>query len=208
MRRRHFIASAGLGAAAALGGCLGSQEAPPPRKSSVVSEFETNDGSLVVDLADNTWVMSRYEGTQQSLDDLNPVGVAAAAKGGRGGGGRGASGRGSGGYASAPRTTHGHAWYHGGDYADDWYEDHRGDGTRYPVTVAALGIAYLGGTARFRDDAPGPGPVPWDERYPNPEDAVEYDLSNGSDAGWYRVGAKIVGTETSHDFRWESFDLK
>nr|WP_058826569.1 hypothetical protein [Haloferax sp. Q22] len=62
MKRRTFLRLTGLGAAGGLAGCLGSNS-PPPRKSSVVSDFEASDGSLVVDLADQTWVMSRYEAT-------------------------------------------------------------------------------------------------------------------------------------------------
>ena len=208
MRRRQFVAAAGLGALTALGGCLGDQS-PPPRKSNVIAGFETTDGTLAIDVANDTWVVSRYEPNQQSLGRLNPVGVAAAAKGGGGGGGRGATGRGSGGYSSAPRTRHGYAWYHGGDYADDWYENHRDEVTRYDVGVAALGVAYLGSTAEMRDDPPGPGAVPWDETFRDPADTVRYDLTNGGrDAGWYRVGAHLVGADVNHDFRWASYDLE
>ncbi|MFC6825088.1 hypothetical protein [Halopelagius fulvigenes] len=209
MRRRQFIVGSGLGALVALSGCLGSKS-PPPRKSNVISNFEVSDTSLVIDSADNTWVMSRYEDTQQqSLGGLNPVGVASAKGKSGGGGGRGASGRGSGGYSSAPRTKHGYAWYHGGDYADDWYENHGDEVSRFPVGIAALGVAYLGSTSQFRDDAPGPGAVPWDKTFQNPDDTVKYDITNGrADEGWYRVGAKIVGTENDHSFRWESYDLE
>ncbi|SFK64069.1 hypothetical protein SAMN04487950_0330 [Halogranum rubrum] len=208
MRRRTFIAASGFGALTALGGCLGNSS-PPPRKSSVVSEFEMADGSLTVDLADDTWVVSRYEANQQSLASVNPVGVASAKGKGGGGGGRGATGRGSGGYASAPRTRYGHAWYHGGDYADDWYEDHADDVSRYGVGVAALGVAYLGSTSQMEDDAPDAGPVPWDETFQNPNDTVQYDVAEQSTGdGWYRVGAHIVGDSVDHDFRWECFDLE
>ena len=208
MRRRQFIVASGLGALTALAGCSGNQS-PPPRKSSVISEFEITDGALAIDIADNTWVMSRYEDTQQSLGRLNPIGVASAQKGRGGSGGRGASGRGSGGYSSAPRTTHGYAWYHGGDYADDWYENHSDDVTRYGVGVAALGIAYLGSTTQMRDNAPDAGAVPWDETFRDPNDTVQYDITDdGRDAGWYRVGANIVGSETGHDFRWACYDLE
>lgn len=206
MRRRTFIAAAGLGAVGALGGCLGNSS-PPPRKSSVVSEFETADSTLSIDLASDTWVMSRYEPNQQSLDGLNPVGVASAKGKSGSGGGRGATGRATGGYSSAPRTGHGYAWYHGGDYADDWYEDHGDEVRRYGVTVAALGVAYLGSTAQMRDDAPDAGPVPWDEEFRTPNGTVEYDLASANGDGWYRVGANVVG-ENGHDFRWECYDLE
>ena len=208
MRRRQFIVGAGLGAITALGGCLGSQS-PPPRKSSVVSDFEMSDSSLVVDIADNTWVMSRFEDTRQSLGGLNPVGIASAKGKSGGGGGRGATGRGTGGYSSAPRTRYGYAWYHGGDYADDWYENHGDEVTRYPVEIAAIGVAYLGTTSQFRDNAPGAGAVTWDKTFRDPADTVEYDVTNGrADEGWYRVGAQVIGANTDHNFRWESFDLE
>ena len=210
MRRRQFIVATGLGAVTALGGCLGSKS-PPPRKSSVVSDLEVSDGTLVVDLADNKWVMSRYDGSQQSPATVSPVGIASAKGSSGGGGGRGATGRGTGGYTSAPHTSHGHAWYHGGDYADDWYEDHEEEVTQYPVTVAALGIAYLGSTDQMQDEAPDAGTVPWDETFQNPSGTVMYDITNRpefSQAGWYRVGANIVGGDSNHDFRWECYDLE
>ncbi|ELZ80249.1 hypothetical protein C453_19265 [Haloferax elongans ATCC BAA-1513] len=209
MRRRKFLHASGLAALGALAGCIGSKS-PPPRRSSVVSDFEMNNGKLVIDLADETWVTSRYEPNQQSLSGVSPIGVASA-KGKGGGGGRGATGRGSGGYSTAPRTVHGHAWYHGGDYADDWYEDNRGKFDRYKVGIAALGIAYLGGTSQMRDDTPDAGPVPWDETIQNPDETVTYDITDRSEFrrdGWYRVGANIVGDNVNHDFRWECFDLE
>ncbi|ELZ96218.1 hypothetical protein [Haloferax sulfurifontis] len=219
MKRRTFLQLTGLGAVGGLAGCLGSNS-PPPRKSSVVSDFEASDGSLVVDLADQTWVMSRYEAADQSslsgfdpqsLAAFSPVGVASAKGKSGGGGGRGATGRGTGGYASAPRTVHGHAWYHGGDYADDWYENNANQVSRFPVGVAALGVAYLGSTAAMRDDAPDAGPVPWDREIQDPNDTVEYDIDDDSQLGqdgWYRVGAHVVGDDVNHDFRWECYDLE
>ncbi|AFK20841.1 hypothetical protein E6P09_18365 (plasmid) [Haloferax mediterranei ATCC 33500] len=209
MRRRKFLYASGLGALGALSGCLGSQS-PPPRKSNVVTDFQMSDGSLVIDLADKTWVMSRYAPTQQSISGVSPIGVASA-KGKGGGGGRGATGRGSGGYSSAPKTKHGHAWFHGGDYADDWYEDNADEVSRYSVGIATLGIAYLGSTDSMKDDAPDSGPVPWDKEFKNPDDTVTYDLTNQSEFrrdGWYRVGAHVVGSDVNHDFRWECYDLE
>ncbi|MFH5801483.1 hypothetical protein [Haladaptatus sp. CMAA 1911] len=209
MRRRQFLLASGIGAVTALSGCLGSESSPPPRKSNVVTDFEMNDGSLVIDLANSPWVMSRYSGNSGSAGWLSPVGVANAKGKSGGGGGKGASGRGTGGYAKAPRTHHGYAWYHGGDYADDWYEDHGDDVTKYRTTIAALGIAYLGGASRMNDDAPGAGPVPWDEKYGNPKDTVEYDIADrggNPKSGWYRVGVNLAND--NHDFRWECFDLE
>ena len=211
MRRREFIAGTGLAAASALAGCTGSKS-PPPRKSNVIETVEITDGDLRIATEDDTWVMSRYDSGdgQQALADpgavgsLSPVG-AASAKGKGGGGGRGATGRGSGGYSTAPRTHHGRAWYHGGDYADDWYEDHDDEVRKYGVAVAALGVAYLGTNARFQDDRPGAGRVPWDETFSNPGDAETYSIDR---QGWYRVGAHVEGEDVNHDFRWESVDLE
>ncbi|MFC4551338.1 MULTISPECIES: hypothetical protein [Halorussus] len=210
MRRREFLLASGLAAATALAGCSGNA-APPPRKSNVVSNVETTDTALRIDLADQAWVMSRYDGGgSQSLADpddvggFGPVGVAGA-KGKGGGGGRGATGRGTGGYSKAPRTHHGRAWFHGGGYADDWYENHSDEVSKYPVAVAALGVAYLGSSFAFQDDKPGPGPVNWDEVYRNPDDAVKHPISQD---GWYRVGTRIEGEKSGHDFRWESIDLE
>lgn len=208
MRRRQFIVTSGLAAVAALSGCLGNNS-PPPRKSNVVSDFAIRDGSLVVDLADDTWITSRYDSGGGSSANLNPIGVASA-KGKGNGGGRGATGRGTGGYSSAPRTRHGYAWYHGGDYADDWYEDHGDEVTRYGAVVTLLGVAYLGSNSQMQDEAPGPGPVPWDETIDDPGDTVEYRIDardSFSQDGWYRVGANVVGTDVDHDFRWECYDL-
>lgn len=208
MRRRQFIIAAGMGAVSTFSGCLGSN-APPPRKSNVVTDCTIQNGKLVVSLADDTWVMSRYDGNQQSLG-VNPIGVAEA-KGKGGGGGRGATGRGTGGYSKAPRTRHGFAWYHGGDYTDDWYENHDDEVKKYGVTVAAVGIAYLGRTEEMQEEAPDAGPVPWDKQVREVDDTVKYDVSNRNNfrqEGWYRVGAHVVGENVNHDFRWESYDLE
>jgi hypothetical protein len=218
MRRREFIAGTGLVAASALAGCTGSSS-PPPRKSNVFQNIRATDGKLKVNLEDNTWVKSRYDGGGQnaladpdevgglaSLDKvggLSPVG-GARAKGKGGAGGRGATGRANGGYGSAPKTHHGRAWWHGGAYADDWYDDHDDEISRYGVAVSAIGIAYLGSEFEMEDDAPGAGPVPWDCRVNNPDDTEACTI--GTD-GWYRVGAELRG-QNGHDFDWECVDLK
>jgi hypothetical protein len=213
MRRRQFIVGTGLAAASALAGCTGGDQSPPPRKSNVIETVDVSDGALSIDVDGDTWVVSRYDSTddgQQALADpdsvgaLSPVG-AASAKGKGGGGGRGATGRGTGGYSSAPRTHHGRAWYHGGDYADDWYENHGDEVQKYGVVVAALGVAYLGSDAQFQSDKPGPGRVPWDETFSNPSDAETYSIDR---QGWYRVGAHIRGEDVNHDFRWEAVDVE
>lgn len=210
MRRRKFLLGTGVAAATALAGCTGSSS-PPPRKSNVISGIDAQNNNIQIDIADNTWVQSRYDaGGSQALADpddvggLSPVGKASA-KGKGGGGGRGATGRGSGGYSSAPKTTHGRAWFHGGAYTDDWYDDHEDEVTRYSVAIAALGVAYLGSNAQFQDDKPGAGDVPWDEVYRDPDDAVEYPIDR---QGWYRVGANIRGQQSNHDFRWEAVDFQ
>lgn len=215
MYRRRFIAAAGLTAATALSGCLfGRDEAPPPRKSNVFERIEARDSTLRIDIADDPWVLSRYESSADvrvpgSLGSrgqrFNPAGVAEAKGGIFGSGGRGATGRAAGGYSSAPKTTHGWAWWHWGDYADDWYEDHRDEIERYGVTVAAIGVAYFGSTSEYRDNRPGAGPVAWNETYESPTDLVEHSIEI---PGWYRVGGHIVGETVDHDFRWEAVDFE
>ncbi|WP_276302455.1 hypothetical protein [Halorussus lipolyticus] len=212
MRRREFIAGTGLAAVSALAGCSGSSS-PPPRKSNVFEQIRATDGKLKISLEGNTWVKSRYDGggqndladpeTDGGLADLSPVG-SARAKGKGGAGGRGATGRADGGYSSAPKTGHGRAWWHGGAYADDWYDDHEDEVSRYGVGVATLGVAYLGSDFEMEDDAPGAGPVPWDCRTNDPDgtEACQIDTD-----GWYRVGAELRG-QNGHDFDWECVDLK
>lgn len=205
MHRRRFIATVGLTAGTALTGCL-SDSAPPPRKSKVLERLEARSGTLRIDIADNPWVLSRYEadGSGSRSLQFDPVGVAAA-KGGGSGGGRGAAGRGSGGYSSAPRTHHGWAWWHGGDYTDDWYEDHADEIEKYAVTIAAVGVAHLGSTGRYRDNRPGAGKINWDQRYDSPNDLIEHSIG---EFGWYRVGVHITGETVNHDFRWEAVDFE
>jgi hypothetical protein len=212
MRRRRFIAAVGLTAATTLAGCL-SDSAPPPRKSKVLEQLKARNSMLRIDTADDPWVLSRDESNgdlrapsglgSQSLQ-IDPVGVAAA-KGGGSGGGRGAAGRASGGYSSAPKTRHGWAWWHGGDYTDEWYEEHADAVEKYGVTIAAIGVAYLGSTDEYRDDRPGAGPVPWDQKYENPSDFIEHPIR---EAGWHRVGVHIVDDTNNRDFRWEAVDFE
>ncbi|UPV76611.1 hypothetical protein M0R89_18940 (plasmid) [Halorussus limi] len=208
MRRREFIAGTGIFAASALAGCAGSKS-PPPRKSNVFETIEARDGKIQVALEDDTWVKSRYDGgSQNALPDpdevggLNPVGSVRAM--GKGGGGRGATGRATGGYSSAPKTHHGRAWWHGGNYAVNWYDNHQDAVTKYGVGVSAFGVASLGSSSEMEDNAPGAGPVPWDCRVSNPNDtetcAVERE-------GWYRVGAELRG-KNGHDFDWECVDFE
>lgn len=161
------------------------------------------DATLYVDLAEDTYVESRqdFDGAQ-SRNEF----VILQAKGG-GGGGRGFTGRGTGAYENAPRRN-GWAIYHGGDYTDDWREDHRDDIERYEVAIVGVGVEYFGTNAEFQDDKPGPGaPEDWDRRFDNPEDAIEYTLQ---EAGWYRVGTLTtpVGTTQDFDTPWECFDIR
>jgi hypothetical protein len=214
MHRRSFIAAAGLTTVTALSGCL-SDPAPPPRKSNVLDRIKARDGALRIDIADDPWVLSRYDSSkdvrppdnlESRVQRLNPVGVAEAKGGVFGsGGGRGATGRAAGGYSSAPKTSHGWAWWHGGDYTDDWYEDHRNEVEQYGVTIAAVGVAYLGSTSEYRDNRPGAGPVAWNEIYESPTELVKHSIGQ---FGWYRVGVHIMGEAINHDFRWESVDFE
>jgi hypothetical protein len=209
MQRREFLRSAAVvGGVAALGGCSFLNNAPPPRRSNAIASVEPQDGTLRIEPADSPWIESRKDAAAPTvaglLAPLSPVGSARAAKGG-GGGGRGATGRGTGGFASAPRTSKGRAWWHGGGYADDWRENHEDEVERYRATVAAIGVAFLGSDDRFEDDRPGAGEVPWDEVYQDPEQAKTYEISR---EGWYRVGANMVAADGSTDFGWESVDME
>lgn len=208
MYRRCFITAAGLTALTALAGCS-SDNSPPPRKSSVVERIESTDDALNIHLTDRPWVLSRYEPTSdlRGPADLAPVGVAEAKGGilGGSGSGRGATGRGSGGHSNAPTTTHGWAWWHGGDYTDDWYENHEDEVTRYDVRISEVGVRSFGLSSAYPDDRPGAGPVDWDQLYDSPDGVVEHSMQT---PGWYRVGVHIVGTNTKYDFKWECVDFE
>jgi hypothetical protein len=209
MQRRKFLRGvAAAGGVAALAGCSFLNSAPPPRRSNAIASVEPQNGALQIEPVDSPWIESRKDTSAPTaaglLAPLSPIGGARAAKGG-GSGGRGATGRGSGGYASAPRTHHGRAWWHGGDYADDWRENHEDEVRRYRASIAAIGVAFLGSDERFEDDRPGAGEVPWDETFQNIDQAHSYEISR---EGWYRVGAHMVGPDGDADFGWESIDME
>lgn len=210
MYRRSFITATGLTALTALAGCL-SDKSPPPRKSNVIERIEATTNTIRIDLADQGWVKSRYDSTGKlrdppDLDALAPVGVAEA-KGGifGSGGGRGATGRAAGGHASAPKTSHGWAWWHGGVYANDWYDDHDDEIEQYDVHLREVGVRYFGSNDEYEDDRPGAGPVAWDRVYDSPDDVVKHPFEL---TGWYRVGVHIAGTTVNQDFGWECFDFE
>lgn len=140
----------------------------------------------------------------QPLAGLLPIGRARGAKGG-GAGAKGAVGRGSGGWSSAPHRG-GHAVYHGGDYADDWRDDHDDQLDRYRAAVTTVGVARIGSLADDEDELPGVEPVPWDERYDvGAGEAVSYDLPR---QGWYRTGIELDAAQYDHDFGWEFYDFE
>ncbi|WP_084157018.1 hypothetical protein [Haladaptatus cibarius] len=230
MKRRSFLQKGGIvgtGALTALAGCT-SENSPPPRRSNVVNDLSITGNNLQIRPfpADQQWVMSRRDidlvstgssdgntngnGAANSLSGFSPVGVASAAKG------RGATGRGSGGYSSAPRTHNGRAWFFGGSYANSWYDDHEDEVEKYPVTLAAIGVAYLGTNQQFQEQDPGAGPVSWDQTYdePDPNTKIETPLVGEQGAGWYRVGAHTVIEEQAlaegedGDLGWECIDIR
>lgn len=218
MDRRRFLVTSGLSVAgaASLSGCLGvfGGQTPPPRKSSVFTDVEATENGIVLNLPDQPWVQSRADvGSSGSLAKpalagLSPVGVASAAKGG---GAVGATGRGDGGAATAPRSTHGYAKWHGGDGDDydDWHEENDEDVQKYDAAVAAVGVAYLGSNAAYDENEPGPGrpPAGWDEKMTSVDDRrIVYDTQPQD--GWYRSGAKLEAASGDHDFGWESVDYK
>jgi hypothetical protein len=216
MNRRKFLARSGVavGATAGLTGCLGlfgGSTAPPPRESEVFEEIEAGQDALRVQLDSQPMIESRAD-VAGSLDapsavgllaDASPVGVARGAKGGRG-----ATGRGRGGARSAPRSRHGRAKYHGGDY-DDWEDEHEDEIERYTPAVAAVGIAYLAGEDEYAENPPGPGEPPggWNRTIDDPEPGQEI-AHDSVQPGWYRVGSHLVAQNGGHDFGWEAVDFE
>jgi hypothetical protein len=217
MDRRKFLqSSAGLVAAASLAGCSGGGDTPPPpRRSRVFADVSIQQQAVSVQLVQQPRVESRKavgnDGNLASLlGGLSPVGVASAQKGGRG-----ATGRGKGGYSSAPKGRHGWALWHGHDDADDWREEHDDEIRMYPADVSKMGLAYLGTDDQYEDDPPGPGPVPWDESWDDPEEGTEATASLGAVSpgstpaeGWYRVGVRLVHEDGGADFGWQGVDLE
>lgn len=220
MDRRQYLRVAAGAATAGLAGCLGflgGDLSPPPRRAQVFADVRVQDAAVVVEFADRIEVESR-QSVNASLDgvyDLAPVGVASAQKGRGGRGGRGATGRGTGGYGSAPKGRHGWAVWHGYGGANRWRDNHDDELRMYPARVDRLGFAYLGPTAEYEDDPPGPEPVPWDSTRDDPEPGgtVRAPLSKLTDAdtpreGWYRLGVHLVHANGGADFGWQAADAK
>lgn len=199
-----------------MAGCLfGGNNSPPPRRSEVFDDVALEGSQLQIQLHSDVEVESRRE-NQGALDagdaaaNVAPVGAARAAKG--------AGGRGTGGYSSAPKhPRHGWAIWHGGDYADDWREDHRDEIQMYDATVATLAVAYLGTDSDYENDAPGPGPgeVSWGKTWEDPDNgaSASADIAAVSPGdtpreGWYRVGTELVSRDGSVDFGWQAVDFE
>jgi hypothetical protein len=232
MDRRTFLRGVGgLGVTAAIAGCMGilgggggGGGVAPPRKSSVFEAVRATDGQLLVELEspDSIWVESRAEvdaalrapdsggdplgALGDAVGSLNPIGVASAQKGGRGG--RGATGRGRSSGGVVPTGTHGRKKYHGDDDEyEEWREDNENEIRRYrDVTVAEVGYARIGEVTDEEEELPGVGTVPWDRTA---------DLAAGESAGfgidrqgWYRAGSRLTADGGSHDFGWESVDAQ
>lgn len=209
MNRRRFLATSALVGTSALAGCSGDSPVAPPRESEVFEQVTPQDGTLVVRLDDDPAVESRVDvgGDLEAPAIGGPIGVARAGgrggRSGRSGSGSGATGRGSG-SGTSYKGRHGRNKYYGGTYSS-WHDDHDDDVEEYGAVVAAVGIAYLGSNAMSDDDLPGPGPADeWDKKVEDPSQQVSYDLSQ---AGWYRVGGKLVAQNGSHDFGWEAVDI-
>jgi len=233
MNRRDYLRTCGIAAVGGIGaltGCLGSDSESPPRKSNVIEEVAVEEGALVIDPYgdDEQWITTRRDINLQSssvdeessesgtLASVSPVGVAEAAKG------RGATGRGSGGYSSAPRTHNGRAWYGAGTAAgtgtttNDWYDENEQEVKRVPADIATIGVAYVGTNERFQEQAPGPGPLEWDEEYENPGTSgqIESRLPEEEGQGWYRVGSEVKVEESEVEsgenvnLGWECIDVR
>ena len=228
MNRRKFLTrTSGIATASMVGlaGCTTTTEEAPPRKSNIIETINIEDkATLVIDQVDDPdqWVMSRRDlelrnmatavGNSASslLSTLSPVGVASAK--GRGAAGRGAKGGGKG-FSSAPKTSRGRARYGGGVYVAGWYDDHDDDVDRYPVDINTIGIKYFGESEDFREQAPSPGPVAWDEVFTNVDgkmtiSADKIDLGQELQEGWYRVGSQVVTPDGDTNMGWESYDFK
>ncbi|MCU4799276.1 hypothetical protein OB920_02685 [Halobacteria archaeon HArc-gm2] len=207
-----------------LAGCSSGQQQSPPRQSKVFGELTVSGEAIEIPLVADPTVESRADispnqaqisasqadtSPSVGLDDVAPVGNArAGGRGGRGGRGAGAQGRGAGGYSSAPKGRHGRAIYHGhpDDDDDEWRADHVDDLDRYQATHRTAAIAFLGPTASYSEDPPGPGPVEWDETWENP-DPKTLTYSN-LQRGWYRAGSHLTAENASHDFGWEVVDFE
>lgn len=215
MQRRDFLAKGALtvGAATGLAGCFGlfGGSPAPPRDSHVFEPLRIQNGQAVVGLEDQLWLKSRADvgsgrlraaraGVLGGLDlgELSPVGTAKAAKG--------ASGRGTGGYITAPKDRHGRAILYGDDDDDDWYSNKGNSISQYSVVPVAAGLAYLGSDARFEDNPPGPGQVPWDMTVSNPDGEMAMPLDRGP--GWYRVAVELSAANANYNFGWESIDFE
>lgn len=219
MNRRQFVATGVTLITASTAGCLSGllddgDNAPPPRRSNLVEGFSVAVASMTVDFVspDEQWLMSRRDlntaagsdGTQESVSGfstLSPFGVASAK--GRGASGRGRSGGGSG---SRPQTNNGFLWFGGGAYVGSWYNNHDNEVNRYDADIREVGVSYLGTNQTFRESAPGPGPVAWDDTYDAPDSSLEIDRSLSE--GWHRVGANVVAADGTANFGWESYDLR
>jgi hypothetical protein len=227
MNRRQFLTRTGSIATvgmAGIAGCSSTEEAPP-RKSNIIKSIEVSSNStLVVDPVSTSdqWVMSRRElqventinaelnAVSTSFSTLSPVGVASAK--GRGAGGRGSKSGGSG-FSSAPKTSRGRARYGGGSYVPVWYNDHDDEVERYPVDINDVGVKYFGSPEEFREQAPSPGPVAWDEVFTSPDgemtiSADEVGLGQELQEGWYRIGSQVITPDGETNMGWESYDFK
>lgn len=216
MKRRSFVrGSVGLATGIAVAGCLGfgGDNAPPPRKAKVFENVDFSGTTMEIELHPSPEVESRAEEGQSDLGavaaSLAPVGVARAAKG--------AGKRGAGGYSSAPRGRHGWAVWHGGNYGDDWRDDHRDELVMYSAAIATLGFAYLGSDNAYENDPPGPGPddVSWDRTWDDPGegetltvDIAEVTSGASPNEGWYRVGTELVSADGDLNFGWQAADFE
>jgi hypothetical protein len=227
MNRRSFLRKSGIAATlglTALAGCTGTgSDSAPPRKSEVFQEINVKDnGALVVDLEDTVEVQSRVDisntggsnSNSQSLgdqaqdvaSDLNPVGVAAAAKG-RGGRGRAGGARGA--RKAGAKGRNGRAKLYGGtgNTYVFWWNDHKDDVEEHNAKVEKIGITRLGDADKSGKGLPGPGKPEggWDRTVDNPSQNFKF---TPGEPGWYRVAAHLMSPNGDHDFGWEAVDLQ
>lgn len=231
MKRREFLATTAVASTIGLAGCSTQKEAPP-RESEVFEAVQVSSNALTVHAESEPLVQTRMQegtastseegeggtdtentsgenDTQSSLSgiagvlgSISPVGVASAAKGGRGRGVPRSNGK-------VVKGRNGRVKWRGGTYAV-WWNDHEDEVKTITPVIAGIGVAQLAKPSADEDSLPGPGKPPegWDETWTKEEYQGENIQYEGIQAGWFRVGGHLVDQDSDRDLGWEAVDLK
>lgn len=184
MNRRRFLRVTGGGFAvgsAGLAGCLGDDEAPPPREAEVFEDVSIEGERMTIELVEEPEVQSTKDDVDAAVaalvGSLLPVGTARAGSrsSGSGSGVSGATGRGSGGDRTAP-TDSNTGWAVYGGHSSGHRHDREDEATTYRASIATLGVAYVGSNALYQSKSPGPEPVDWDEEIDDPEPGASFEV--------------------------------